>query len=207
MTALYTRRAAGLVAAIAAIGLVAQASYSFADLTAKGMSAGEAAWRYLAYFTILTNALVAVVMARVAAGRAVSAALLAATTLDIAVVGVAYHTLLAGLVDLHGGRFIVDQILHSVVPLATGALWLVALPKRGLRWSDPLKWLIYPLGYLAYAVVRGHFDGWYPYPFIDVAKLGWRALANGAALAIGFGLAGLAMVAYARRRDAHDDDI
>jgi hypothetical protein len=39
---------------------------------------------------------------------------------------------------------------------------------------DPIVWLIYPIIYLAYIVVRGAVFGVYPYPFVDVMKIGYR---------------------------------
>jgi hypothetical protein len=33
--------------------------------------------------------------------------------------------------------------------------------------------LLYPLGWLVLTVARGAFTGWYPYPFIDPAFVGY----------------------------------
>lgn len=47
--------------------------------------------------------------------------------------------------------------------------------------------------------MRGSFDGWYPYFFIDVSTLGYgRALLNSGGLAVGMLVAGYAVVAGAR---------
>ena len=52
-----------------------------------------------------------------------------------------------------------------------------------------------PLVYFVYALARGHADDRYPYPFIDVGKLGWLQTAlNAAGIALGFILAGFALV-------------
>ena len=46
---------------------------------------------------------------------------------------------------------------------------------------------LFPIAYFVYALARGHFDGNYPYPFIDVGKLGWLQVAmNAAGIALGF---------------------
>ncbi|MEZ5420482.1 MAG: Pr6Pr family membrane protein [Vicinamibacterales bacterium] len=70
-----------------------------------------------------------------------------------------------------------------------------------------MRWLAYPVAYLAYALTRGSVDGWYPYFFIDVAAIGYgRALTNAALLSGGMLVAGYAVVAlvvlarWARRR-------
>ena len=53
--------------------------------------------------------------------------------------------------------------------------------------------------YLAYALVRGAFDGWYPYFFIDVSAIGYaRTLLNSVMLSFGMLGAGYAVVAGAR---------
>lgn len=45
------------------------------------------------------------------------------------------------------------------------------------------KWLIYPQAYLIYIPIRGHFSGFYPYPFVDVSALGMtKVLFNSAVL-------------------------
>jgi hypothetical protein len=73
--------------------------------------------------------------------------------------------------------------------------WLFFAPRAKLRWSAPVLWAIYPLGYFIYVLARGHMDGRYPYPFIDVARLGWVQTAlNAGGIALGFILAGYLLV-------------
>jgi len=65
------------------------------------------------------------------------------------------------------------------MPASYLLFWLFLVRKAGLRWYDPLLWLIYPLFYMAFVVIRGKMSGFYPYPFIDVGALGYsRALLN-----------------------------
>ncbi|MFZ5976285.1 MULTISPECIES: Pr6Pr family membrane protein [unclassified Hydrotalea] len=35
-----------------------------------------------------------------------------------------------------------------------------------------MGWLIYPLLYLVYILIRGSFSGFYPYPFVNVLQIG-----------------------------------
>lgn len=197
------RRAAALIAVTAVAALLLQGGFTLVDMTANGVSIAGAAWRFVGYFTILTNLLVAVVMGRAAAGRPTAPSLFAATTLYIAVVGIVYHALLAALYHPTGWRRVADQGLHTAVPLLTVAAWLWVFPKRGLTYANPLRWLVYPLGYCAYALARGAADGWYPYPFIDAGAIGLKAaLLNAAGLAVAFTGGGAAMVALARRLTA-----
>ena len=101
--------------------------------------------------------------------------LLSAATLYIATVGVTYTLLLSHLFSFEGLPWLADRLLHYVIPLAFVAYWMIFVPKGTLRWTAPLVWLIYPLAYLAVSLVRGAHSGWYPYPFINVATLGYRA--------------------------------
>jgi hypothetical protein len=78
-----------------------------------------------------------------------------------------------------GLQKIVDELLHSVVPLLFLLYWLVFIPKTGLQYKDVLPWMVFPLVYIVLALVRGAFSGFYPYPFVDVGKLGsGRVLLN-----------------------------
>lgn len=36
--------------------------------------------------------------------------------------------------------------------------------------------LWYPLIYLGFILLRGHFSGFYPYPFVDVTQLGYPSV-------------------------------
>jgi hypothetical protein len=61
-------------------------------------------------------------------------------------------------------------------------------------------WLLFPATYLGYALVRGSFEGRYPYPFIDIGKIGLeRALSNSAAIGAAFVFGGYLLVFVDRR--------
>lgn len=155
----------------------------------QGRGAAIALWRFFGYFTILTNLLVAVTVTRVALNRSPGGArpqpsFLAGVMLMIAVVGVVYEGLLSGRVPAMGPFWwLADRTLHYAVPATFVLWWLTFAPKHGLTAADPARWLIFPLLYLIYALVRGAFDGWYPYFFIDAGALGYgRALMNAVVL-------------------------
>ena len=49
-------------------------------------------------------------------------------------------------------------------------------------------------------LARGALDGWYPYPFIEVPKLGYgQVLLNAAGISAVLALGGLALIALAKR--------
>ena len=192
------RIAAGAIALIAWVGLVLQ----FNSVTDQGRSAAEAAWIILRYFTVVTNLMAAVVLTGIASGQSAfrSQRLLGLLALSILFVGVVYVVLLRGLVELSGGALIANTLLHYVVPALTPLFWLLFAPKDALRWRDPLLWAIYPLAYFAYALTRGASDGKYPYPFMDIPKVGWpSALATVAIILIVYLTVGLVFVWLGRR--------
>ena len=192
--------------------LVLQLALMIINMGAKGDTPAEALWRFFAYFTILTNTLVAVSLtARVVApgspaGRFFSHPVAeAAVLMPILLVFVVYVTVLQQLWQPQGAQLLVDLILHYFVPLAFLAYWLLFVPHGGLAPQNIAAWVVYPLAYGPYALGRGALDGFYPYPFIDVAALGYpRVLLNIVLMAAVFAVAGLLLVgadrAIARRR-------
>jgi hypothetical protein len=192
----FSRTARGLAAAIALVAWAGLAAQFGASLQQTG-SAGGAVWVMLRYFTVITNLLLAVVFTGVAFGRKAFGApsLLGTVTLSILLVGVVYGLLLRGLVELSGGAKVADLLLHHATPILAPIFWLGFAPKGALRRRDPLLWALFPLAYFPYALARGSIEGVYAYPFMDVAKIGWaQAAINAVVIALGFILAGYAMV-------------
>jgi hypothetical protein len=160
-----------------------------------------AVWRFLAYFTILTNLLVAAAATASALapdsapGRFVDGAhARAAVLLYITLVAVIYHLVLAETWEPMGLQLAADQLLHTATPALVALGWILFDKKGGLSFTALPAMLAYPVGYTLYILTRGAFDGFYPYPFIDVSTIGYaRAAMNIAALTGGF-LAGAIMV-------------
>lgn len=69
--------------------------------------------------------------------------------------------------------------VHYAVPWLTVAQWLLWQDKSGLTVGHAAWWLVLPLAYFAFAMLRartgvpiGHSDKLYPYPFLDYPRLG-----------------------------------
>lgn len=190
------RIGAGVVALTAAAGLAIQYR---ATLGQTG-SVGETLWILARFFTVLTNAAVAVVFAGIALGARVTARRIGGVTLAILLVGVIYGLLLRGLLSLSGGALLADTLLHKVVPVLVALWWIFCAPKGKLRWRDPWWWAAFPAAYLPYALARGAIEGKYAYPFINVDRLGiGQVLLNALGIATGFLVAGFALVWLDRR--------
>ena len=99
-----------------------------------------------------------------------------------------------------GAQWVVDVILHYVVPLLGIAYWVWFVPKGHLRWRDVPLWALYPVTYLVLSQALSRVTGYYPYPFLDAGKLGnAQVVFVGLGLGVGFCLLGLALVALDRK--------
>ena len=197
-----------LVAATAWFALGLQLLLSLQLTAAQGGTALGALVIYLGYFTVLTNLLVAVSLSvpllwpASGLGRwSQRPGVASAVTVSITLVGLAYHLLLRNIWDPQGLQKLADVSLHYAVPVLTVLHWWFAVPPGRMRWQAPLVWAVWPLAYLAYALLRGLWLQSYPYPFIDVIVLGYpRILVNALALLVVFLLVGTLFVAVARWR-------
>ena len=157
-----------LVCAVASLGtqfVVSQAQMGVPPLAVL--------WRMAGYFTVLTNLAVAITMLALVARVEVGPQLAAALLLAILMVGIVYHLVLARLWAPQGLAWWADQGLHSLVPLLTLFWWLRFAPKKPGLTTVPLL-LIWPSIYVLYALLRGSLSGFWPYPFIDADRLGYR---------------------------------
>lgn len=159
----------------------------------------ETIWALGGYFTILTNLVVALHMAAVALRWQIGASQAAGLLLSILMVGIVYHLLLAGLWAPQGMAWWADQGLHTGTPAAMLMWWLAFAPKA-VGWRDLPLWLIWPLAYCAYALLRGAVTGFWPYPFLNADVLGWGMVAvHLAGMLVGFAAVGAVIVGLARR--------
>jgi len=146
------------------------------------------------FFTVLTNTLVAVVLSfelthRDSAARRwfLGPAVCSGIAVSIALVGLAYSLLLRHLWQPEGWQFIADELLHDVMPVLFIGYWWFCVPKGSLRLRHIGLWMLYPLVYFGYILLRGNLLAAYPYPFIDVATLGYpQVLINAGEILAGY---------------------
>lgn len=186
----YRLAAAGL-AMLAWIALALQFALALRLVIGNGRSVLYGVVFYFGFFTILTNLGVAIVCTAGAArglrSRAYAPCVVGCMTCAIVVVGLGYHFLLRMLWAPAGAQWLADTALHYVVPVGAVLHWLVYPHTTRLPPAAPLMWCAYPVAYFAYALVRGALLHEYPYPFIDVAALGYgRATLNALGLLVVF---------------------
>ncbi len=194
-----SRLFAAAIALVALFALVAQFVVSNTLMGSPGWV--SVVWRMAGYFTVLTNALVAVTFAAlVLHPKLFGCKWSGGLTLWICAVGIVYHAVLAGLWKPEGLAWWADQMLHTAVPMLVVVWWLRFADKTRLRFRDAFVWLIWPALYCAYALIRGALSEFYAYPFIDVTMLGAvRVAANVGGLVMAFGLGGMGLVAFSRQ--------
>jgi len=147
----------------------------------------ETVIRFFSFFTILTNILVALLFTfkvfflpdnnfTIFNKKGV----LTALTTFILIVGLVYQFILRGIWEPKGMQLIVDELLHTIIPLYTLVYWIFFSTKERIKFSDVAIGLYYPLGYLIFVLVRGRFSNYYPYPFLNIPEIGvGKVLING----------------------------
>lgn len=154
-----------------------------------GLSAAMHFTNFFSYFTILSNILVAAVLTsnRVGASNAVARwlrrpSVMTAAALYITVTGLVYAIILAGIWAPTGWARVADQLLHYAMPVIFVVFWLAFVPKGTLSYRQVPLFLVFPVAYGVYSLIRGPMVDWYPYPFLDVRVHEWSGVAVNIAL-------------------------
>lgn len=162
--------------------------------------------RFFSFFTIEINILIALCLTTLflkpnsSLGKFFSkTTTLTALTVYIAVVGLVYNGVLRFLWAPHGIDRVADELLHLVIPLLFIFYWIMFVPKSNLKWNSFLPWLIFPLVYCIYILIRGAFVNLYPYPFMDVTVLGLEVvIINCFFVTLSFLIIGLFLIGIAK---------
>ncbi|MCI4569346.1 Pr6Pr family membrane protein [Lysobacter sp. CFH 32150] len=171
-------RFAMLVAAVSFSALVLQ-YILLIGLTLDTIGPAFATVRFFSYFTILSNILVTCVAGSAAFGTDgrwvrwfARPGVRGGVAVYIAVTGAVYFLILRHLWQPQGAQWWADSGLHYATPVLYLAWWVTCLPHGRLGWGVLPLWLQFPLGYLLWSLARGAVVHEYPYPFIDVDRLG-----------------------------------
>jgi hypothetical protein len=197
----------------AALGWFAVVAQYFIMMENRVESPVETTIRFFTFFTILTNILVATYFTLSALnpnpertsfiGRPGA---LTAITLYITIVGLVYQIVLRQIWEPHGLQKIVDELLHSVIPVLTLVYWYLYEQKSDIKFRQIGSWLIYPGCYLLFILARGSFSDFYPYPFIDVLALGYKKVVLNSIVMLGVFVAiAFLLVGLGRRVDGRDN--
>ncbi|MEV0246198.1 Pr6Pr family membrane protein [Nocardia sp. NPDC050712] len=136
---------------------------------------------FFSYFTIESNVLAVVVLLIGGLSDPHSRrwqVFRGAATLYMVITGLVYAVLLAD-VDVMLTDQWINVVLHRLIPIVMLVDWV--LVPVALRLSAGLigGWLVFPVLYGVYSLVRGPIVDWYPYPFLDPREQGYGPLAVG----------------------------
>ena len=204
------RIAATVFACIGLFALGLQLWLTLQATNAQGLTWSGGTLRFFTSFTIQANVLVVLILLAFAMRPKVEEWTVhpferSAIASYIAVVTLVYLALLRDLWAPQGAQWLADVLLHYIVPLGYLAFWLFVMRKAGLRWYDPLLWLIYPIFYLGFILLHGRLTGFYPYPFIDVSSLGYGGMTlNALGVMAAFLAAGYAVLIVGRLLAGHE---
>jgi hypothetical protein len=140
---------------------------------------------HFSYFTILSNVFAAVLFA-VSLVRPVPDGVRGAAVTFLLLTGVVSNTLLLG-ADVQTPAY-ANVVLHMVVPVLVLVDWLIAPPRTRLTMKHLVTWMVIPVVYLVYSLIRGALVDWYPYPFLDPREQGYGMVAvMSVVVAVAFG--------------------
>jgi hypothetical protein len=195
------------LAVLVIAGWFALIAQFYININSKAASIAEIIIRYFSYFTITTNLIVSVCCSILLLkpnstrdGFFSRQKTLTAITVYIIIVGIIYNSILRFIWNPQGLQRVVDELLHSVIPLLFLIYWLLFVEKKKLHWQALLPWLTYPVVYIIFILIRGSVSGFYPYPFINVTQLGLqKALINAAGIALVFVTVSLLFITIGNR--------
>lgn len=129
------------------------------------------AFNFFSFFTVLSNIFAATFLIYFGFTDSFSRKaqiVRGAITLYMLMTGVIFAMLLAGLENVRLTAVPWDNlVLHYIMPIVVVGDWILHPPKKALPGKAIALWVIFPILYVVYTLVRGSVVSWYPYPFLN----------------------------------------
>jgi len=161
---------------------------------------------FFSFFTVDSNILAALVLlvAGAAALRGSQSrelsGLRGAVTTYMAITGIVYNLLLTDLTEaLETHLAWANFVVHILMPIVLVVDFLADRTVHRLGLRNALWWLVFPLIWSAYTLIRGAIVDWFPYPFLDHREHNYGVVAL---FVLGIGVAFFvvgALLAYSTR--------
>lgn len=139
--------------------------------------APERLFDLFSYFTIWSQIAVGVIMTLLYLNPARDGKLFRVLRIDtvlmITVTGVVYNLLLGPNYPPQGLNQISSPIQHTITPLITVLIFIIAGPRGWFNLKNVLAALVLPIIYVFYTLFRGAIIDKYPYDFFDVVVNGY----------------------------------
>jgi hypothetical protein len=174
----------GFRAATAAIALFALGLQFFLMVGAPTLpKLGQVIINFFSYFTIDTNALVTLSLLFTIVnpvsglgrlfGKRSARTVIAGYS---AVVSLVYFFLLSERGVQGSWGLLANRLLHYVVPAMVMIDWLLFDCKGRAPWTTITASLVIPVLYGSWTLIHGAATGWYPYWFLNVARIGYASV-------------------------------
>lgn len=165
----------GIIRVAAAAGIILAIGGQFAKSLSMVPDPGFFVVNFLSFFTILSNALSAIVLligAWIAFRAPVDPTWFNLTRASVvtymATTFVVYNLLLRDIsLDQATTLPWSNEILHVWAPLYVVLDWVLAPGRRKIDWKRIWTIAIFPIVWVVYTMIRGAITGWYPYPFLN----------------------------------------
>ncbi len=168
---------AGIAAVVGWFGLILQ--FVLLVTGDSELSVGMRIVNFFSYFTILSNLLTAIVLTVAASGGRGGAlgrfferpGVVAGVAIYMTVTFVIYWTILNALWVPEGWDYVANLVLHGIMPVLLVGHWLLFVRKGALAVASVPWFIVFPVAYAVYSLIRGPIVDWYPYPFLDASAL------------------------------------
>lgn len=126
---------------------------------------------FFSFFTVLSNLFAAIFLIYFGFTDSFSRraqVIRGAVTLYMLMTGVIFAVLLAGLDNVRLTAVPWNNlVLHYIMPIVVVGDWFIHPPKKSLPTKAVAAWIVFPILYVVYTLVRGALVSWYPYPFLN----------------------------------------
>lgn len=133
--------------------------------------------RFFSYFTIQSNLLVLASAVTLALNPERDGPVWRVLRLDaligIAITGVVFVTVLSSQVQHSGWATVTNAGFHYFAPVWALLGWALFGPRPRITWRTVAWAFVWPTLWIGYTLAHGAASNWYPYPFLNVAKLGF----------------------------------
>ena len=169
------RRVFGVLRVLAAAAIIAAIVGQFAQSLSMVPDPAAFVVNFFSFFTILSNALAAIVLLigtwycfRTARDPEWYNLTRGAIVTYMATTFVVYNLLLRDIsLDQATTLPWSNEILHVWAPLYVILDWVLAPGRIPILWKQFWLIVVFPIVWVLYTMIRGAIVGWYPYPFLD----------------------------------------
>ena len=182
-----------LATVVAQLVLLVQGGVDVNSADAARPALAERFVRFFSFFTVESNLLVLAASLALMIDPERDGALFRIVRLDallgIAITWIVFALVLSKIVHVEGLAAWINFGFHDASPVLALVGWLLFGPCPRIDARTIALAFVWPIMWIVYTLVRGAVVGWYPYPFLDAAALGYARVFVNVAVVIGLALA------------------